>query len=69
MSFAPVISNAARARMFGWFLSAIAAIAPVASGQTAVSKGKGSPSPKAAAAAPTVAEAERTVKSPPENAG
>jgi peptidyl-dipeptidase A len=57
----PVFSNTARARMFGWFLAAVAAFAPVANGQAAASKGKVAPSPKAAAAAPTVAEAERFI--------
>jgi peptidyl-dipeptidase A len=61
MSPTPVISNAARARMFGLFLAAITAIAPITIGQTAPAKEKASNSPRPAGAAPTVAEAEHFI--------
>ena len=61
MALAHVLSNASRVRMFGLILAAIAAIAPVANGQTGASKEKASPTPKAAAPAATVAEAERFI--------
>ena len=47
--------------MFGLFLAAIAAMAPVANGQTAASKADVSPTHKVASPAPTVAEAERFI--------
>ncbi|HSZ19979.1 MAG TPA: M2 family metallopeptidase [Candidatus Acidoferrum sp.] len=61
MNLTPVIPIASRARMFGLLLSAIAAIAPYANGQTPASKETTSPRSKAAGAAPTVAEAERFI--------
>ena len=61
MTFTLAISNPTRSRMLGLILVAIAALAPVANGQTAASKEKVSPTVKAAALAPTVAEAERFI--------
>jgi peptidyl-dipeptidase A len=61
MAFTLAVSNASRVRMFVFFLAAIAAIAPVANGQTATSKAKAPLTPKDTGPAPTVAEAERFI--------
>src|ERR1700693_2737849 len=61
MSFTPAVSNASRLRILGLILGTIAAIAPVANGQTAPPPEKTASPPKTAAAAPTVAEAERFI--------
>jgi peptidyl-dipeptidase A len=61
MALALAVSNASRARVFGLLVAAIAAIAPVGSGQTAASKADVSPAHKVASPAPTVAEAERFI--------
>src|SRR6202163_1746189 len=61
MALTLAVSNALRSRRIGLFLAAIAAIAPIANGQTAASKEKVSPSPQAAGGAPTVAYAERFI--------
>jgi peptidyl-dipeptidase A len=61
MALTLAVSNALRSRRIGLFLAAIAAMAPVANGQTSALKEKASPTPRAAAPAPTVAEAERFI--------
>jgi peptidyl-dipeptidase A len=55
------VSNESRMRVLGLLIAAIAAIAPVAIGQTAASKARVSPTRKAVSPAPTVAEAERFI--------
>jgi len=61
MAVALAVSNASPVRFFGLLAAAIAAIAPVANGQTAASKADVSPTHKVAGPAPTVAEAERFI--------
>ncbi len=61
MAVALAVSNAWPVRIFGLLAAAIAAIAPVANGQTAASKADVSPTHKVAGPAPTVAEAERFI--------
>ncbi len=57
-----VSANSNRWRCYAAFLIvAVAAIAPVASGQTPSSNGEVTPAPRAAGSAPTVAEAERFI--------
>src|SRR5579864_9366971 len=61
MAVASAVSNTSHKRFFGLLVTAIAAIAPVATGQTAASKARVSPTHQAASSAPTVAEAERFI--------
>src|SRR5580700_3001538 len=61
MAVALAVSNARRVRILGVIVAAIAAIAPVANGQSAASKAKVSPTHEAAGPEPTVAEAERFI--------
>jgi len=61
MAAVPTVSNASTVRILGLLAAAIAAIAPVANGQTAASKADVSPTHKVAGPAPTVAEAERFI--------
>ena len=61
MASVPTVSNGSTVRILGLLAAAIAAIAPVASGQTAASKADVSPRHKVASPVPTVAEAERFI--------
>jgi len=61
MAAVPTVSNASTVRILGLLAAAIAAIAPVANGQTAASKADVSPRHKVAGPAPTVAEAQRFI--------
>jgi peptidyl-dipeptidase A len=61
MKITPTVSNVSRSRILGLTLVAIAALAPVAKGQTEPSTPKAPPTSKSATQAPTVAEAERFI--------
>jgi peptidyl-dipeptidase A len=61
MAVASAVSNTSHMRVFGLLVTAITAIAPVATGQTAASKPRVSSTHKPAGSAPTVVEAERFI--------